>query len=1110
MKILCLPKHLKHVLPFFFAIAGLGFGGQTPPDITGYVLQDINRANFPPDAPWHNRTTLWKWVDQQGEPHSFYPNLDPVTLARKLISATPDQPVAFLRGSTEIQEMIRTHQPLPLQNFVPIPTGIHPDEAEPFWQSVVKDTQKLNTWLDRFETGQAWGFWIWLQFQKLASTKAQASDDPAKAIMAIETSHLQSWPLPVQNIWWRYKAWFYQNQKQFEASDQAFNQCLTLERRLGDEPLIMADLYYQLGFNAWYMADYNSGLEHFQQCHRLQKPKLEGDGRLSKTDNALGMIAVRIDQMSLAETHLRAALAIREGWGVETLLLVKTLNNLGIVAAKQGKMTEADTYFRRCLAIRELQVPGSWKVGTILNNLGLIAVVREDWQSAVAYFRESLTQKKTRGIPPSNLALGYLNLGKSLLESGETSEAMTSIHTAIDILKDNLQGSLDEGRGHLLLGRAYYRLGAYAEAMKALDDAAGILEETNPTGLDLAAAKHVKAQTLFRLGRYREALPMAQEAQRTFENIVPESRHTGEAKLLLGDLAAASKNFDEAIQHWRKGLAIQEAQFKILGGSFQTGANFLDTFTPYYHRAIEALVDKGRTAEAFLLSEHYHSQAYLLDQAKLNAGKRLPETEKLQHQLRQLDQKIEKAHATATKLDPASPDKERAWADLRKLRETRVQLKQSLLEKVLPDQPLDHKAIAENLEPGTLLISFIATENELIAFSLDGQGRLRDFQTPVPRTKLKSMVEDFRRFISRPTATGTALYRDEAKALFTTLFEPMLPTLAETDRLMIISDGPLLQLPFGALITANQPENTTYLIDRWAYNLLPSGTFLRSRKQRKRESDLELLMVGAPQHFPSSLIRRLDKTHLGEGLALFQALSSTRGPAAIPAEYAFKTNYNAEMNGAGLIEFPSDCTRSVTATEQYAPLPFSHVELDAIAEFFPAEKHLVFSGKDATKANVRAQLARARLLHFSCHSQLNSRAPFLSALVLTQKRPNEDPERLFAWEIRDSGPLNAEMAVLSACETALGPEMGGNGLLSLNQAFHLAGVPSVLASLWRVSDLSTAILMTHFYRNLTEGMGKSQALRQAQLALRSQAGSRDKDLSHPFWWAGFQLYGKPN
>ena len=109
-----------------------------------------------------------------------------------------------------------------------------------------------------------------------------------------------------------------------------------------------------------------------------------------------------------------------------------------------------------------------------------------------------------------------------------------------------------------------------------------------------------------------------------------------------------------------------------------------------------------------------------------------------------------------------------------------------------------------------------------------------------------------------------------------------------------------------------------------------------------------------------------------------------------------------------------------------------------------------------------------------------------------------------AWEVFESFQLNAHLVTLSACETAVGREMGGEGLLGLTRAFQFAGARTVLSSLWNVSDASTATLMKRFYSYLRQGKTKDEALRSAQLDLLR---SRKEGFSHPYYWAGFSLYG---
>lgn len=193
------------------------------------------------------------------------------------------------------------------------------------------------------------------------------------------------------------------------------------------------------------------------------------------------------------------------------------------------------------------------------------------------------------------------------------------------------------------------------------------------------------------------------------------------------------------------------------------------------------------------------------------------------------------------------------------------------------------------------------------------------------------------------------------------------------------------------------------------------------------------------------------------------------------------------------------------------PLPYSRDEISGIAKLFADDDRAVFFAEDASEENVKAPeaLSHYRMVHFSTHGYVNEARPRFSGLLLSSPRNikqqapnNQSPEDglLSAYEIFNL-KLNADLVVLSACETGLGKEVKGEGLMSLMRAFMYAGATSVVVSLWNVNDESAADLMIRFYRHLRTGMSKREALRQAQL-------ETIRDNGFPFYWAPFVLIGK--
>jgi CHAT domain-containing protein len=315
------------------------------------------------------------------------------------------------------------------------------------------------------------------------------------------------------------------------------------------------------------------------------------------------------------------------------------------------------------------------------------------------------------------------------------------------------------------------------------------------------------------------------------------------------------------------------------------------------------------------------------------------------------------------------------------------------------------------------------------------------FVHAIPRGEaaLRLAVESFRRQIERGPAGDRSRLDREAGALEALLLGAAEPQLATATRILISPDGPLHLLPFAALQRAGVP-----LVSWKPVHVAPSATVYAEMKKTRdaapRVWKLDLLAFGDPLYAPP--LRRL---------------------------------------------------------------PATRREVAAIATFFPGRSQ-VFVGGEATEERAKSLGKDARYVHFACHGLLNRRFPLDSAMALTPPRAPEaglDNGLLQAWEVMEHMRLRADLVTLSACESGMGTEMGGEGLLGLTRAFLYAGARSVLASLWDVSDRGTEELMERFYRRLAKGEAKDEALRAAQVEMLRAKGPR----SHPFYWAAFQLLG---
>ncbi|SDR92310.1 CHAT domain-containing protein [Polaribacter sp. KT25b] len=178
------------------------------------------------------------------------------------------------------------------------------------------------------------------------------------------------------------------------------------------------------------------------------------------------------------------------------------------------------------------------------------------------------------------------------------------------------------------------------------------------------------------------------------------------------------------------------------------------------------------------------------------------------------------------------------------------------------------------------------------------------------------------------------------------------------------------------------------------------------------------------------------------------------------------------------------------------------IEAKNISKLFPSK---LFNDDDLTKVEFIKTASSAKILHLAMHADINKTYPELSRLLFSNNLDNEE-DHLYLEELYGLS-LNAELAILSACNTGNGKIKNGN-LESFQRAFTFAGVPATVVSLWEVPDSSTEKIMVLFYKNLKKGQTKSEALKNAKLSFRTKNASNK--LSAPYFWAGFVVYGNDN
>jgi CHAT domain-containing protein len=246
------------------------------------------------------------------------------------------------------------------------------------------------------------------------------------------------------------------------------------------------------------------------------------------------------------------------------------------------------------------------------------------------------------------------------------------------------------------------------------------------------------------------------------------------------------------------------------------------------------------------------------------------------------------------------------------------------------------------------------------------------------------------------------------------------------------------------------------------------------------------------------LARRIETVYLPSAAALgsLRNMAASRGQAPRSAAVLADPVFRADDSR---VQTP----HAAAADNGYERLLSSRTEAAALATLLPDAD--VRIGFDARRDFFDGDaLGQYRLLHLATHSVLNTRHPELSGVALSMVDRQGKPQAGFLPLSEVSRlKLGADLVVLSACETGLGKEVRGEGLVGLSRAFLFAGSPRVVASLWQVPDQATAELMKHFYTAMyTKHMRPAEALHTAQLEIRSQ-----RRWARPYYWAGFVLQG---
>lgn len=798
---------------------------------------------------------------------------------------------------------------------------------------------------------------------------------------------------------------------------------------------------------------------------------------------------------------------------------------------QDGRLDEALAAYRQAAPLLEKIDPES--AGTARNNACAILNDRGDFHGALSECTAAVRLRRL-GKDPVLLARALNNRGRTLQSLGRTAEAEASFREALAL---NRQGGDPEGEGINLanLGVAATESGRYGRALEAYREAEAVAARhaTEPWSADqIRIARINEGVVLEKLGAYEEALALYRDLlgvgghEMGGGELDPGLRasiaaNAGVLYRNLGDPRRAIAAFEDAAKLYAQvgdragasnvALNLGIARHLNLGDRRGAEADFrsaLELAQASGDRAEEIqdlfylgrlLVEERRLAEAedafsrCLRAATASGSAEGRWSAREGLGRIAAARGNLRGAREQLDRALAEIEATRAEIgtkrlqasyfgdhrsvyetavaiearSAAAGDREAAGRALLRVERAKARELVDALggasanpESIAGSKTFNLEALARSGSPAEPVLELFIAEGNLYLWRLgtaDAAGSKVALFDLGPSAPLLLRV----RRVHRELAAGRTPATADLGALSAALLGP-LGDLSGLTRLRIASDGELRYLPFELLPL---PGTDVPLIEKIAVSYLPSAAVALALAARPApRPERAFLGFGAPQ--------------LRAYLAPDQPPSSSSSPVALLA-----------------------------ARFSLGPLPGAAREIAAVEPLLtgkPGDAHS-FLGARATEAAFRAEAGRgARVLHFATHTVLDERAGRGAAILLTPA--GEDDGLLDPAEIA-AQPVHADLAVLSACSTALGGDVRGRGagaLSSLSGAFLATGVSGVVASLWDVGDQATAVFMGQFYAQLARGLPPAEAL----------AATKRRLLATPGWdrpevWSAFILIGEP-
>lgn len=839
------------------------------------------------------------------------------------------------------------------------------------------------------------------------------------------------------------------------AARELYLRALALWERLEDtreSGVTLFNLGY-LHYNS--LGDNESALTYYERARTLLRAgnDLVGEAR---TLTGTGLIFRRKGDHERAIQDFQAALSLSRQAG-DVGVEANAATSLAVIYRWRGELQVALELSVKSL--ENIRAAGDRNLeASVLQDLGGLYYELGELDKALAAHEEALAIYREAGMPQRQ-ALALLAMGWIHYAMGHPKRALELYASGLEVA-EALEDKELEALACQYGGVARVALGEFPEAIDLLARALRLRQ---------ASARRVsQATTLLELGTAygRAGRPeLAREHVADALRLAREMEHPSlEAASLMrraeldrhdGQLLEALAGTEEAI------TILESVRSRVL--SRQLRASFFATRHSYHESRVDLLMELAERQphdryEARALQACEQSRARglleLISEGQVEVQKGVAPD--LKRRETDLDRRLSWTQRQLVEaLSASSPDTARAQSlreELVKIGEERERLEWEIRQRhaayaeIRYPSPPTLEVVQRELDDRTAFFEYCLGEDHSYLFVVT-RDDLSSYRL-APVSVIDGVVRQMRLALARPDRRLQGQYLQSAVSLFGLLLAPASDILARKPHLLIAPDGALHLVPFEALLREGDFEKTfdqlPYLITTHAMEYIPSAGVLVSLRQ-----------------------------------------ASPKGPAA-PAK-----RFVAFADPLG------DVAGSLPA------LPYARREVTEIAKLYSPQDFVLYLQDQAIEENVKRNplLETARQIHFATHGILDEDQPQLAGLVLGRSRDSTEDGLLQTYEIFNLS-LSADLVVLSGCETGLGKQVTGEGLVGITRAFLYAGARSLMVSLWKVADISTPELMVRFYRGLQAGEPEADALRRAKLDLIAS-----RRFAHPSYWSPFVLLG---